>query len=129
MEPQIDERLEAFLNRLDKVRRNGSGFMACCPAHEDDAPSLSVSMGQRGIVFHCFAGCSPDEVVSKAGAKWSELFLDGSTPNTTIKRRDWRAIELESYACALRLQNEPKVLEQLRFGRGWAAKADRKSVV
>lgn len=119
----LDPKLEAFLSRLERVRPNGGGFLARCPAHEDAEPSLSVSLGQRGVVFHCFAGCSPDDVVTKAGATWSELFNDGTTPNVRIRKRDWRAIELETYACAARLQTEAKVLERLRFGRGWAAKA------
>jgi hypothetical protein len=125
----MDAKLEAFLERLHGVRQNGSSYVAKCPAHEDGDPSLSVSLGQRGVVFHCFAGCDPDAVVESAGATWSELFHDGSTPNGKIRRRDWRAIELESYACAVRLQHEPKVLERLRFGRGWAAKALEKLTV
>lgn len=117
------DKLDAFLDRLEGVRRNGGGYVAKCPAHEDGDPSLSISMGERGVVFHCFAGCDPDAVIAALELRWSDLFIDGSTPNTKIRRRDWRAIELESYACALRLQHEPKVLERLRFGRGWAAKA------
>lgn len=120
---ETDPKLDAFLGRLTGVRKNGGGFVAKCPAHEDASPSLSITMGHRGVLFNCFAGCSPDNVVAAAGVKWSELFLDGKTPNTKLKRRDWRAIELESYACVTRLQNEPKVLERMRFGRGWAAKA------
>lgn len=122
-------KLEAFLERLKGVRKNGSGYVAQCPAHEDKSPSLSITMGQRGVVFHCFAGCDPDAVIAAVKLKWSDLFLDGSTPNTKIRRRDWRAIELESFACAARLQQEPKVLERLRFGRGWAAKALEKLMV
>lgn len=119
----MSERLEAFLDKLQGVRKNGSSFVAKCPAHEDRDPSLSVSMGLRGVVFHCHAGCDPDAVIAAVDVKWSDLFLDGSTPNTKMRRRDWRAIELESFACAVRLQHEPQTLERLRFGRGWAAKA------
>lgn len=115
--------LEEFADRLVGVRRNGDGFVAKCPAHPDKSPSLSVAKGQRGIVFHCHAGCAPDDVIAKMELRWSDLFAEGSTPNTKIRRRDWRAIELESYACATRLQHESRVLERLRFGRGWAAKA------
>lgn len=126
MEPetQIHDKLEAFLERLEKVRRNGTGYIARCPAHEDDEPSLSVGQGERWIVYHCFAGCDRDEIRRKLGIDWADLVLDDLPPSERKpRRRDWRAIELESYACAARLQHEPKALERLRFGRGWAAKA------
>ena len=35
-----------------------------CPAHLDRTPSLSVRLGDRAILFHCFAGCSSRAVVS-----------------------------------------------------------------
>ncbi|WP_420607395.1 DUF7146 domain-containing protein [Novosphingopyxis sp.] len=41
--------------------------MACCPAHDDRTPSLGVSLGQNAILFHCFAGCSQNEVLSALG--------------------------------------------------------------
>lgn len=123
MSAELHPKIEAVLDRLQHVRRNGAGFQAQCPAHEDDSPSLSVSLGERGVVFHCFAGCQPDDVRSAMELQWSDLFFDGTTPNSKLRRRDWRAIELESYACAARLQRESEVLERLRFGRGWAAKA------
>lgn len=40
-----------------------SGVMCRCPAHEDHSPSLSVRVGERGILFKCFAGCSTLEVI------------------------------------------------------------------
>ena len=43
--------------------RNGKG-MCCCPAHDDRTPSLSLSLGHRAILFHCFAGCTQNEVLA-----------------------------------------------------------------
>lgn len=34
-----------------------------CPAHDDSSPSLSVRLGETAILFHCFAGCTPIEVI------------------------------------------------------------------
>ena len=48
---------------LDKHRADGDGFMACCPAHDDTNPSLSISPGRNGgVVWRCFAGCSQESV-------------------------------------------------------------------
>lgn len=37
--------------------------MCCCPAHVDRTPSLSVTLGKRAVLFHCFAGCSNKAVI------------------------------------------------------------------
>lgn len=43
--------------------KRGAGFMALCPAHADKNPSLSLKEATSGkILFHCFAGCSQDDV-------------------------------------------------------------------
>lgn len=40
-----------------------SGAMCRCPAHDDHRPSLSVRVGERSILFKCFAGCSTLDVM------------------------------------------------------------------
>ena len=69
---------EDLLNQLSKVRKNGEGkWMACCPAHDDKSPSLSVSEGADGhILIHCFAGCSPEEILFSVGLQMADLFPD-----------------------------------------------------
>jgi putative DNA primase/helicase len=42
---------------------HGSGGMCCCPAHDDTNPSLSVRLGDRSLLFHCFAGCDTISVL------------------------------------------------------------------
>lgn len=123
-------KLDALLERLQHVRRSGSGFTASCPAHADKSPSLSIRGNERGIGLYCFAGCSVESILDVLQLGWGDLFFDDSPPaKRKSKRRDWRAIELESFACAARLQHEPKVLERMRFGRGWAAKAMERLLV
>lgn len=43
---------------------SGTKGMACCPAHDDRTPSLGVSLGRKAILFHCFAGCDQQSVLS-----------------------------------------------------------------
>jgi len=56
-----------LLPRLKKVKKAGRGFTACCPAHDDKNPSFSIADGDRGILFHCFAGCSVERIKSALG--------------------------------------------------------------
>lgn len=62
--------------RLDGVRERGPGcWIARCPAHEDRTPSLSVRETQDGtILLHCFAGCSPADILAAVGLELRDLF-------------------------------------------------------
>ncbi len=42
---------------------HGRYGMAKCPAHADHRPSLSITPGDRVVLFHCFAGCSREAVI------------------------------------------------------------------
>jgi hypothetical protein len=59
--------LDAILPHLRKKReskRNGERHvLACCPAHDDTNPSLSLTEKADGtLLWKCFAGCSQDAV-------------------------------------------------------------------
>ena len=43
--------LDHILASLEGVRETPNGWSACCPAHDDNAPSLSVAEGQDGKVL------------------------------------------------------------------------------
>ena len=50
-----------WLDRLQGVRKAGSGHKALCPAHDDKNPSLSVTEGDGGKVLvrcHAASGCT-----------------------------------------------------------------------
>ncbi len=66
--------LEAILNRLRIVRRNGSGWMATCPAHEDGSPSLSIREENGKTLLHCFAGCSVKSICDAVRIEVRDLF-------------------------------------------------------
>ena len=70
--------IDAVLPRLRKVKPNGDrSWLACCPAHDDRNPSLSVSVGDDGrVLFNCFSGCSSDAVRSALGLEWRDLHAE-----------------------------------------------------
>lgn len=48
-----------------KQRREGAGWKTCCPAHDDDNPSLSVTDAADGsLLVFCHAGCAQDAVLA-----------------------------------------------------------------
>ncbi len=56
--------LPDIANGLNKVRWQGDyKFSACCPAHDDNHPSLSVSDIGGKILLKCFAGCTQEQVI------------------------------------------------------------------
>ena len=68
--------IENTLNRLEKVKQRQPGqWSACCPAHADKGPSLSVRETPDGaVLLHCFSGCAIKDVVAAMGLELHELF-------------------------------------------------------
>lgn len=71
--------LQNVLSRLDKVKSAGAkGWKACCPAHDDKAPSLAVSETSDGtVLLKCWAGCSAQSIVEAIGLELRHLFRGG----------------------------------------------------
>ncbi|SHM05517.1 CHC2 zinc finger [Nitrosospira sp. Nsp11] len=67
---------ENLISRLTKVKKTGPDrWLACCPAHDDKSPSLAIKeLGDQRILLHCFAGCSPQEILDAIGLTFDELF-------------------------------------------------------
>ena len=68
--------IDDILNRLDRVKDIGNGkFLACCPAHDDKSPSLSIREIDDGrILLNCFAGCDAESVLHAIGLEFSDLY-------------------------------------------------------
>lgn len=65
--------------------------MCCCPAHADRTPSLSITLGKRAILVHCFAGCTNEAVIqgmAKLGVRISDLFDGARGPIATKPRHE-----------------------------------------
>ena len=96
---------DKFLPALSGVKRTGPGkWIACCPAHEDRHPSLSVRERDDGaLLLICRAGCEVGDVVGAVGLDIADLFPPrDSTPGAGRKpdRRPFNAGDLIDLAAS-----------------------------
>lgn len=76
---------EDLASRCAQYKSTKDGWKACCPAHEDGTPSLSITDGSKGIVLRCFAGCTPEAIVAALGLSMRDLFYDTHAPITAAR--------------------------------------------
>ena len=82
---------EEIAHRLEKPRKQGKGWMTCCPvpAHDDKNPSFSINENptpNSGPLVHCHAGCDPKDVIAALqdmGA-WPEKSVNGAGHTQSI---------------------------------------------
>ena len=62
---------EAIAQRCEQARQRGGRWEACCPAHDDTTPSLSIAAGtQTGSVVLMSCWLHPQAVVEALGSRW-----------------------------------------------------------
>src|SRR4051812_665075 len=74
--------LERVLDKLEHVRRSGTGYAARCSGHQDGENSLSVGTGEDGrVLLKCFVGCRVEDIVAAIGLTMADLFPDSGRRN------------------------------------------------
>ena len=73
-------RAEHIALNLHKGRKTQTGWIACCPAHDDNNPSLSLTQAGDMTLVHCHAGCPQEDVINvlKSLGLWEKEFIEGS---------------------------------------------------
>ena len=60
--PTNVEKLARDLCATLKGHWYGNYGMARCPAHDDSTPSLSIEIGERAVLFKCWAKCDRKDI-------------------------------------------------------------------
>ena len=69
--------LDKILEKLEKVKKIGHSYRACCPVHQDRSPSMTITQKDDRILMHCFScGAKGLDVVNAIGLPASVLFQD-----------------------------------------------------
>jgi predicted protein tyrosine phosphatase len=109
--------LDNVLARFHRVRRNGEGWTAQCPAHEDREPSLSVHERDGKILLHCHAGCSVQAICAAAEIGMSDLFPGKEAAVRVVA--EYRYVDEHGKLLYVVERREPKAFRQRRpDGRG-----------
>lgn len=106
--------IDLVLSRLDKVKAAGaSRWKACCPAHDDRDPSLSIREADDGkVLLHCWAGCFTADVLAAIGLTVRDLFpeVHGDSRGPVRRGPSKAAQQLEATVISI-------AVEQLRQGK------------
>ena len=63
---EVEEIVESL-----NAKQSSGGWLACCPAHDDKDPSLSISVQNGKLLLNCFAGCTFEEILGSLGIEKS----------------------------------------------------------
>lgn len=86
MSDQLDK-VVAALGDARPLNSTRTNWVAKCPAHKDNTPSLRISGQSNGrVLLHCFAGCGALEILDKIGLEWGDLFPDDQYHRSLIRQ-------------------------------------------
>jgi len=96
------------------IKRSNGALLAFCPAHDDRSRSLAVSVGRHGgVLMHCFAGCSVDDITGAIGLSPADLFVKNESHHINSQRNDEQARALHSMRTSLLLSRLPGIKHDL----------------
>jgi putative DNA primase/helicase len=86
MKPSLPE----ILSHLRGARKIGSGWIARCPAHEDQHPSLSITERDGTTLLFCHAGCSYSAIMKalRGACPVNGNGSNGNHPTSRVRSRD-----------------------------------------
>jgi hypothetical protein len=85
------ERTVVKLSSLDKFGCVGQDrYIACCPAHDDKSPSLSITQTSDMVLVHCFAGCEQRDILQALTelVQWNRKSQDDHSKPKERRSRD-----------------------------------------
>ncbi len=106
--------MHEIIKYLKNVKRTGENkYTACCPAHDDQHPSLSVYLSDDGarIMLHCFVGCTEDEILKSIGLKKRDLYTSKAELIKNIglkpdRQYEYRYLNEDGSLAYLKVRNE-----------------------
>ena len=112
--------IDDFIERLEKVRKSGNGYVACCPVHKDRNPSMTITEKDGKVLCHCFScGANGKQVAEAVGLPYAALFSEPFV-RTGMSRKDRDDLEMDRLVLAIAENNKPTTyadFKRLRLAR------------
>ena len=110
------DRAAEIVARCAKAREKGEGWEACCPAHEDDHPSLTITPAGEKVLLHCHAGCEVSAVVTALDLTLADLFVTSPASRNGHKRivKEYDYYDATGTLVHQTVRYEPKAFKQRR---------------
>ena len=112
--------IDDFIERLEKVRKSGNGYVACCPVHKDNNPSMTITEKDGKVLCHCFScGANGKQVAEAVGLPYAALFSEPFV-RTGMSRKDRDDLEMDRLVLAIAENNKPTTyadFKRLRLAR------------
>src|SRR3546814_19823878 len=119
---QLETRARKIVEQLGGTWSRSRG-MCCCPAHDDRTPSLSITLGKRAILVHCFAGCANEAVIEAMaghGIRIADLFDGTRDPIVTEPREEVaKRNALRAWREATAMPGSTADGKGMRWGKEW----------
>ena len=106
--------LDALESHGCRPSKNGHGYKAHCPAHEDRRESLAIDEGEGLALVWCHAGCKFKEIVESLGLKQSDLFPPSPSRNGRRMVAEYDYCDEEGTLLFQSVRYEPKDFSQRR---------------
>ena len=116
--------LDEFVSRLENAKRSGAGWIAKCPAHDDNRASLGVSQGDNGkILVKCYANCEFSAILASMQLEAKDLMGDPMTSMHTQPQEpivyDYRDEDGKLLYQAIRKPDKKFLQRKPAAGGGW----------
>ena len=113
---------ESITGSLDKGRRvKANSYTACCPAHSDKSPSLSITQSADKVLLYCHSGCRQDDVIDALRSRG--LWHDKQEQKALTTEEDkWNEAYISAYFQARAMGVPPSTKEEQRYRNAMSAK-------
>ncbi|GMU22149.1 MAG: hypothetical protein AMXMBFR13_22370 [Phycisphaerae bacterium] len=83
--------IDEIAHRFANARREGAGYRACCSAHDDGTPSLTITPGDGGrVLLKCRSrDCRIEDILDRAGLTMGDIMGNGSATPRTPPLKPW----------------------------------------